>query len=63
MFGKMGLNTKVTAEELKKHSTPNDTWLTVNGVVWDLTQFAPEHPGGAESKSIASSFHPCILSR
>ena len=41
----------ITAAELQKHSSTESCWLVVNGVVWDLTEFAPEHPGGAESKS------------
>lgn len=41
----------ITADELQKHSSAESCWLVVNGVVWDLTEFAPEHPGGAQSKS------------
>ena len=41
----------VAAEELQKHSSQESCWLVVNGEVWDLTEFAPEHPGGAQSKS------------
>ncbi|KAK4495314.1 hypothetical protein PRZ48_013645 [Zasmidium cellare] len=32
---------------VKQHSTPSDCWLVVNGKVYDLTTFAPNHPGGA----------------
>lgn len=41
----------VTAAELQKHASPESCWLLINGVVWDLTEFAPAHPGGAQSKS------------
>lgn len=47
MSGKSG----IIAAELQNHSSEESCWLIVNGVVWDLTEFAPEHPGGAESKS------------
>lgn len=39
----------VQADALQKHNTPEDCWLLVNGVVWDFTEFAPNHPGGANS--------------
>ncbi|SMR64521.1 unnamed protein product [Zymoseptoria tritici ST99CH_3D1] len=38
---------KVAVEEVSKHSTAEDCWVVVNGKVYDLTTFAPEHPGGA----------------
>ncbi|OCK81740.1 hypothetical protein K432DRAFT_433938 [Lepidopterella palustris CBS 459.81] len=37
----------VTAEEVQKHSSASDCWLVIDGHVWDFTEFAPEHPGGA----------------
>jgi len=33
--------------ELAAHNHPNDAWIAVNGVVWDVTGFADLHPGGA----------------
>ncbi|KAF2160282.1 hypothetical protein M409DRAFT_70617 [Zasmidium cellare ATCC 36951] len=30
-----------------QHSSPSDCWIVVNGKVYDLTKFAPNHPGGA----------------
>ncbi|KAK1763676.1 cytochrome b2-like protein [Phialemonium atrogriseum] len=38
----------ITASELRKRSSPENCWLAVDGAVWDLTEFAPEHPGGAD---------------
>ncbi|KAK0978202.1 hypothetical protein LTR54_016015 [Friedmanniomyces endolithicus] len=40
---------KISTEELTKHATAKDCWILVNGKVYDLTNFAPEHPGGADS--------------
>ncbi|CAK3777308.1 Cytochrome b2, mitochondrial [Lecanosticta acicola] len=38
---------KVTVAEITKHSSAQDCWVVVNGKVYDLTKFAPNHPGGA----------------
>ncbi|KAI1092279.1 FMN-dependent dehydrogenase-domain-containing protein [Rostrohypoxylon terebratum] len=37
----------ITANEVSQHSSLNDLWLVVDNVVYDLSHFAPEHPGGA----------------
>jgi L-lactate dehydrogenase (cytochrome) len=42
----------VSAKALEQHSSSDDCWLLVNGIVWDLSEFAPEHPGGADSEAI-----------
>ncbi|KAF2231266.1 hypothetical protein EV356DRAFT_452428 [Viridothelium virens] len=39
----------VLAAEVQKHANREDCWIVVEGKVWDLTDFAPEHPGGLES--------------
>jgi cytochrome b involved in lipid metabolism len=39
----------ISTAEVAKHATPEDCWIVVNGKVYDLTRFAPSHPGGAES--------------
>lgn len=31
-------------EEVGRHNTPNDCWVTVHGVVFNLTAYLPEHP-------------------
>jgi L-lactate dehydrogenase (cytochrome) len=43
---------KISAVEVAKHSSLDDCWIVVNGKVYDLTKFAPNHPGGAESESV-----------
>lgn len=43
----------VTAKDLEGHTSSDDCWLLVNGVVWDLSEFAPEHPGGADSEMLS----------
>lgn len=36
-----------TAAEVAQHNSASDCWLTINGKVYDLTSYAPTHPGGA----------------
>jgi len=40
---------KVTQGELAKHNKPDDCWVAIHGCVYDLTEFAEEHPAGAQS--------------
>ncbi|KAM0190576.1 hypothetical protein ACHAPC_002743 [Botrytis cinerea] len=60
----------ISVKEISQHSIPSDLWVVINDTVYDLTDFAPEHPGGASSKSVlcpAQSppadplLHPVIL--
>ncbi|KAI1444655.1 FMN-dependent dehydrogenase-domain-containing protein [Annulohypoxylon stygium] len=37
----------IAATEVSQHNSLNDLWLVVDNVVYDLSHFAPEHPGGA----------------
>ena len=39
----------ISASDLQKHNTPDDCWVAIHGLVYDLTDFADEHPAGAES--------------
>lgn len=43
------VNTPITMEELSQHDSPEDCWVAIHGTVYDLTDFAEEHPPGAES--------------
>jgi len=39
----------VSDTELQQHNSPEDCWVAIHGVVYDLTEFASEHPAGPES--------------
>lgn len=34
--------------EVRKHSSENDAWIVVDGKVYDVTKYAPGHPGGPQ---------------
>ena len=36
----------ISMAELAKHSTWENQWTAVDGLVYDVTKFAPQHPGG-----------------
>ena len=50
---------KISASEVAKHATPEDCWIVVNGKVYDLTKFAPNHPGGADSMPLQNLLMLC----
>jgi L-lactate dehydrogenase (cytochrome) len=47
----------ISAKEVQKHNKFRDLWLVIDGTVYDFTEFAPEHPGGAASKSKPVELH------
>jgi nitrate reductase (NAD(P)H) len=36
-----------TTEEVSKHNTREDLWVAMDGLVYDLTAYVRDHPGGA----------------
>eukprot|EP00956_Cyclotella_meneghiniana_P000866 scaffold1005_cov70-Cyclotella_meneghiniana.AAC.1 len=39
----------ITLATLEEHNSEDDCWIAINGKVYDLTDFAEEHPAGPES--------------
>ena len=37
---------KISLEELKKHNTRKNAWISIEGFVLDITDFIDKHPGG-----------------
>eukprot|EP00526_Cylindrotheca_closterium_P001999 CAMPEP_0113657784 /NCGR_PEP_ID=MMETSP0017_2-20120614/31288_1 /TAXON_ID=2856 /ORGANISM="Cylindrotheca closterium" /LENGTH=1123 /DNA_ID=CAMNT_0000571849 /DNA_START=44 /DNA_END=3416 /DNA_ORIENTATION=+ /assembly_acc=CAM_ASM_000147 len=40
---------EITMEELAMHNTEEDIWVAIDGVVYDFSEFAHEHPAGFAS--------------
>ncbi|EYU32187.1 hypothetical protein ABFS83_02G169300 [Erythranthe nasuta] len=36
----------ITSDELKKHTDPDDLWISIQGKVYDVTEWKKIHPGG-----------------
>ncbi|KAM3533234.1 hypothetical protein MY4038_003459 [Beauveria bassiana] len=39
---------EIPVSEVRKHSSSDSCWIVVDGHVYDMTSFAPTHPGGAQ---------------
>eukprot|EP01121_Diplochlamys_sp_Union-15-3_P015491 TRINITY_DN5132_c0_g1_i1.p1 TRINITY_DN5132_c0_g1~~TRINITY_DN5132_c0_g1_i1.p1 ORF type:complete len:149 (+),score=32.26 TRINITY_DN5132_c0_g1_i1:60-449(+) len=37
-----------TWEQVSKHNTEKDCWVVIEGIVYNVTKFLDEHPGGSE---------------
>ncbi|CDP08267.1 unnamed protein product [Coffea canephora] len=37
----------ITSDELKKHNKPGDLWISIQGKIYDVSDWVKEHPGGA----------------
>lgn len=54
----------ISPEEVAKHNKPNDCWVVIDGYVYELTEFAPVHPGGPSviksnaGKDVSAIFDP-----
>lgn len=44
----MTTSPKLLLSDVANHNTNGDGWIVINGVVWDVTDFAAKHPGGQE---------------
>jgi cytochrome b involved in lipid metabolism len=40
--------TVMSLEEVGKHTSVNDCWVLLHGVVYDVSKYLDEHPGGPE---------------
>lgn len=47
---KEGVSRKITMEEVKAHSSPEEPWFIVHGEVYDGTGFLMDHPGGVSEE-------------
>merc|ERR1712086_225923 len=41
--------TKLTVDDVKAHKTAKDCWVIIEGKVFDVTKFLPDHPGGKKA--------------
>lgn len=39
-------NQTYTMSDVSKHNSQDDCWLVIDGVVYDVTDFVNQHPGG-----------------
>ena len=40
---------KLTMDDVRQHNSEDNCWIAIHGKVYDLTDFAEEHPAGPES--------------
>jgi len=38
----------ISHQELAKHQGDGDVWMAIHGLVYDVSKFMAEHPGGEE---------------
>ncbi|SMN18724.1 similar to Saccharomyces cerevisiae YML054C CYB2 Cytochrome b2 (L-lactate cytochrome-c oxidoreductase) [Maudiozyma saulgeensis] len=54
----------ISPDEVAKHNKPDDCWVVINGYVYDVTFFIPNHPGGEDvikanaGKDVTAMFAP-----
>jgi cytochrome b involved in lipid metabolism len=53
----------VSAGEVSKHNIPEDLWIVVNENVYNMTEYANEHPGGAGSTCSSWPSLPSLTSQ
>ena len=47
-----------TWEEVEQHNTTDDCWIVIKGNVYDVTDFAPIHPGGRAIYTMGGRVRP-----
>jgi cytochrome-b5 reductase len=58
----------ITKDELRQHNTREDCWMSVEGMVYDCTEYIQYHPGGdkimlgagKEATSLYKKYHPWV---
>ena len=61
-----GKDNQYSWSEVIKHDKPEDCWIVVHGVVYDVTKWVPLHPGGkliydgagGDCTAMWESYHP-----
>ena len=43
------VDARYTTSDVAKHATVDDLWVIIDGKVYDLSEYAHEHPGGTEA--------------
>ena len=59
----MADKSEIAVSEVAQHNKSDDCWMVVNGKVYDLTSFAPKHPGGAQCERITYVLLRCTSSQ
>ena len=60
----------IPVAELAAHNSPKSCWMALNGIVYDLTEFLSQHPGGGaillkhsgkDATSVLKAYHPADI--
>ena len=58
----------ITREELARHNTREDCWMSIEGMVYDVTPYIQYHPGGdkillgkgKDATALYKKYHPWV---
>ena len=42
-------SSNITIQELSLHNVATDCWINYEGIIYDITSFLPNHPGGVKA--------------